>query len=73
MLMRSDVHDVFDDYQIGYMRESDGRLKLYRFELSGAPSLPVEDMYLQPQKGAQGFVEDVEIELLRAHFQTCLY
>ncbi|KAJ7851959.1 hypothetical protein B0H14DRAFT_2760858 [Mycena olivaceomarginata] len=39
VLMRSDVHDQFDDYQFGFWPMPNGVALFFRFEMSGAPSI----------------------------------
>ncbi|KAK6997035.1 hypothetical protein R3P38DRAFT_3221613 [Favolaschia claudopus] len=51
-LVRSDVHDQFDDYQCGYWMVN-GVLILFRIEKNGAPSVP-DDLFGKPLRPAQG-------------------
>ncbi|KAJ7222766.1 hypothetical protein B0H12DRAFT_1224102 [Mycena haematopus] len=76
ILMRSDIHDQFDDYQFGFSYEN-GYNKFYRFEVSGAPSIPKAPAYnlhapmrllnaLGPQQAP------IPNELFKHHFITGL-
>ncbi|KAF7333228.1 HNHc domain-containing protein [Mycena sanguinolenta] len=64
ILMRSDAHDQFDDYQFGYWPREGYRL--YWFELTGAPSVLHAPMALVGPRHNQWE------ELFEQHFETCL-
>ncbi|KAJ7196172.1 hypothetical protein B0H12DRAFT_1038426, partial [Mycena haematopus] len=80
ILMRSDIHDQFDDYQFGFSYsclQENGYNKFYRFEVSGAPSIPKAPAYnlhapmrllnaLGPQQAP------IPNELFKHHFITGL-
>ncbi|KAJ7733837.1 hypothetical protein B0H14DRAFT_513104 [Mycena olivaceomarginata] len=72
MLMRSDVHDQFDDYQFGFWQTgTHGPFVFYRFERSGAPSVAhgsATQMF--PQLGVAP--PSPTAELLENHFITGL-
>ncbi|EPQ53181.1 hypothetical protein GLOTRDRAFT_131461 [Gloeophyllum trabeum ATCC 11539] len=70
MLMRADIHALFDDYQFGIDAMTS---MLYRFEKSGAPFLEGRHTMAIPL-GTTGLAAEPEVrrEYLRDHFRTCL-
>ncbi|KAJ7573990.1 hypothetical protein C8J56DRAFT_803548 [Mycena floridula] len=76
ILMRSDIHDVFDGYQFSYFHivsSRKQRLPSHRLERDGAPSLPKSfdnTMLLPPMSTIK--TPDCNWNLLRGHFITSL-
>ncbi|KAJ6629057.1 hypothetical protein B0H10DRAFT_1987715 [Mycena sp. CBHHK59/15] len=71
-LMRSDLHDQFDDYQFGFWWHQNG-WRIYRFESSGAPGLGQPGNWgMFPSLGGTHTTPDPMPELFATHFVTCL-
>ncbi|KAJ7243587.1 hypothetical protein B0H12DRAFT_1188514 [Mycena haematopus] len=74
LLMRSDAHDQFDDYQFGFWQRNNAGPgpAFYRFERSGAPSIPVLSNSPMGVPLGTTATPNFRSELLKSHFVTCL-
>ncbi|KIK60445.1 hypothetical protein GYMLUDRAFT_244434 [Collybiopsis luxurians FD-317 M1] len=74
LLLRSDIHDQFDDYQLScklVIIQGMRFWKIVRFERTGAPSVSATPGYLSPPVPSI-IVEDFNEGLMKHHFETCV-
>ncbi|KAJ3819487.1 hypothetical protein F5880DRAFT_1510120 [Lentinula raphanica] len=71
ILLRSDIHDQFDDYQISCRLDR----RLVRFERNGAPNMGISSNLLAPtyiHNLLPGTPNDFDSELMQHHYRTAV-
>jgi len=72
MLLRADIHSLFDDYQWGIWIEQGRKPRLFRFERSGATALAEYESGVQISSVTLGATHPPNTQLLQHHFRIAL-